>query len=237
MQLDDLKQVWAAHGADLERSLEINERLLRETLLRKVRFAFVPFQVVRTLEVALGIATIVVAMAVLTDHFADPRYVIVAGGLAVLAGYVTGLCAYSLCQTAAIDYAGPVTTLQRTVERIRLAEYRAFKWTLLLGIVAWLPIALILFEALTGYDALARVGVAWLVANIMFGLVCLGIGQVISRRYVECTDLNPWARRLVESLSGRAVQSATQYLAELARFERSEFTRHNEDDGIGERKD
>lgn len=222
MQLDDLKQVWAAHGADLERSLAINERLLRETLLRKVRSVFVPFQIVRTLEVVLGIATIVAAMAVLTNHFADPRYLVVAGGLAVLAGYVTGLCAYSLRQTATIDYAAPVTTLQRTIERIRLAEYRGLKWTLLLGIVAWLPIALILFEALTGFDALARVGLPWLVANIMFGLVCLGVGQAMSRRYVERTDLNPWARRLVESLTGRAVRSATQHLAELARFERSE---------------
>lgn len=222
MQLDDLKQVWAAHGADLERSLAINERLLRETLLGKVRSVFVPFQIVRTLEVALGIATIVAAMAVLSNHFADPRYLVVAGGLAAVAAYVTGLCAYALRQTARIDYAAPVTTLQQAVERIRLAEYRALKWTLLLGIVAWLPIALILFEALTGFDALARVGLPWLVANILFGLVCLGIGQAMSRRYVERPDLNPWARRLVESLSGRSVRSATQHLAELARFERSD---------------
>jgi hypothetical protein len=222
MQLDDLKQVWAVHGAVLERSLVINEHLLRETLLRKVRSAFVRFQVVRTLEVAMGIATIVAAVTVLTNHFGDPRYLIVAGGLAILAAYVTGLCAYSLLQTTTIDYADPVTTLQQTVERIRLAEYRAFKWTLLLGIVAWLPIALILFEALTGFDALARVGQAWLIANIMFGVVCLVLGQAMSRRYVERTDLSTWARRLVESLSGRAVQSATQHLAELARFERSE---------------
>jgi hypothetical protein len=127
-----------------------------------------------------------------------------------------------LHQTSTIDYAEPVTTIQRSVERIRIAEYRAFKWTLLLGIVAWLPIALILFEALTGFDALARVSLAWLVANILFGFICLGIGQALSRRYLERTDLNPWARRLVESLSGRAVQTATQHLAELARFARSE---------------
>lgn len=127
MQLDDLKQVWAAHGADLERSLAINERLLREMLLRKVRSALVPCQVVRALEVARGIVTIVASMAVLTIHFADPRYLMIAGGVAALAGCITGLCAYSLHQTATIDYAAPVTALQRTVERIRLAVYRAFK--------------------------------------------------------------------------------------------------------------
>ena len=222
MQLDDLKQVWAVHGATLERNLAINEFLLRESLLRKVRTGFVPFQIVHALEAALGIATIVSAMTVLTNHFADPLYLIVAGGLAVLAVCVTGLCGYLLHQTSTIDYTVPVMTLQRTVERIRLVEYRAFKWTLLLGIVAWLPVTLILLEALTGFDALARIDVAWLVANIAIGLVCLGVGQAVSRRYLERTDLNPWARRLVESLSGRAVQTAKRHLAELARFERGE---------------
>lgn len=222
MLFDDLKQVWAAHGADLEQSLAINERLLREMLVRKVRSVFVLCQVVRAVEVTLGIVTIVAAMAVLTNHFADPRYLIVAGGLTILAGYVTWLCAYALRQTATIDYAASVVALKRTVERIRLAEYRAFKWALLAGIFAWLPVALILFEALTGVDALARISLAWLVANLLFGLVSLGIGQALSRRFVEGTDLNPWARRLVESLSGRAVRAATQHLTELERFERCE---------------
>jgi len=222
MQLDDMKQTWTGHGANFERSLAINECLLREMLLRKVRSAFVPFQVMRLLELAFGIATIVAAMTVLSNHFTDPRYLMIAGGLSVIAGYVTGLCAYLWYETATIDYADPVTALQRHIERIRLAEYRAFKWALLLGIIAWLPIALILFEALTGIDALARVNLAWLIGNVLFGFLCLGIGQVLSRRYVERTELTPWGRRLVETLSGHAVRSATQHLTELAQFDRNE---------------
>jgi uncharacterized membrane protein len=165
---------------------------------------------------------IVSTMAVLSDHITQPRYLIVAGGLAVLVVYVTGLCAYVLVQSNRIDYADPVTTLQRNVETIRLAEYRAFKWTLLLGIVAWLPAALILFEAMTGFDALARVGLPWLVANVVFGLTALAVGQALSRRYVERAPLSPWAHYLMESLSGRAVKSATEHLTELARFERND---------------
>jgi len=230
MQLNDLKQVWAAHSTALERSLVINEHLLREMLLRRVRSDFLPFLIGRTVEVALGIATIVAAMAVLTDHVTDPRYIIVAGGLAAVAACVTGLCAHALLRTVRLDYAAPVATLQRTVEGIRLADYRAFKWTLLLGIVAWLPIALILFEAVTGVHALARVSLPWLAANVVFGVACLGLGQALSRRFIERTDLAPWARRLVESLSGRAVKSAARRLAELSRFERGE-----EDDTLGKR--
>jgi hypothetical protein len=222
MQIDDLKHLWAAHGANLERSLAINERLLQETLFRKVRAALAPFIMWRALEVAIGIAMIVAVMPVLAAHVAVPRYAIVAGGLAVLTAWVTALCAYVLVQSITLDYGDPVMTLQRNVERIRLAEYRALKWAVLGGVVAWLPAALVLFEALTGIDALARVGLGWLIANLVFGLVCLALGHALSRRYVERSDLGPRAQRLLEALSGRGVRSAAEHLADLARFERKE---------------
>ncbi|HMP79164.1 MAG TPA: hypothetical protein PKD54_06910 [Pirellulaceae bacterium] len=222
MQLDDLKHAWAAQERELKKSLVINERLLRETLLRNVRAAFVPVLIVRSVEVALGVVTIMATMSVLAKHATEPSYLVVAGGLALLAGYVTGLCVFALMRTLKLDYSAPVTTLQRAVEEIRLAEYRAFKWTLLIGIVAWLPISLVLLEALTGVAALAHVAWPWLAVNILFGVVCAAIGQGISRRFVERADLAPWARRLMESLSGRAVKSAAEYLAELSRFENNE---------------
>lgn len=224
MQIDDLKQLWTAHGEILERNFAINERLLRETILRKVNSALVPFHVWRTLEVVIGIAIIVASMSVLADHVADPLYVFVAGGLVVFTGYVTWLCAYGLVKSCGVDDTTSVIKLQRDIEQIRLADYRAIKWALLLGIVAWLPVALILFEALTSFDALARVDMAWLGTNVLFGLFCLYVGHAFSRRYLERRDLSPWARTLLEALTDRAVRSATEHLKELANFEKSETT-------------
>jgi hypothetical protein len=222
MQTDEMTRAWAVHGANLERSLAINERLLREKLLRKLKTGLARSIMSRTVEVAIGLGTILAIMSVLAAHVAEPRYAIVAGGLAVLTAWVTALCAYALVQSITLDYGNPVTTLQRGIERIRLAEYRALKWAVLGGIVGWLPAALVLFEALTGVDALARVKLGWLIANLVFGLVCLGLGLALSRRYVERSDVGPRAHRLMEALSGRGVRSAAGHLAELASFERDE---------------
>jgi len=163
MQLDDLKDAWVAHGTMLERSLAINERLLREVMMRKVRRALAPYVLWRALEVVLGIAALLVVMPVLAAHVAEPRYVVAAGALAMYLAGITALSAYLLVNGLGLDYGGQVMAIQRDVARIRGVEYRVLTWAVLGGVVVWLPAALVLFEALTGVDALARADLAWLV--------------------------------------------------------------------------
>lgn len=220
MQLDDLKQAWAVHGANLERSLAIDERLLREMLLRKVRFHLAPYVLWRVLEVALGIGALLLVVPVFFAHLTDPRYLVVSGALTVFTLGLTALTAHLLVSGLQLDYDGPVASIQRQVEHLKLAEYRAFKWALLGGVLFWLPALLVLFEALTGVDALARVELLYLAANLLCGLVVLALGQLWSKKVVERPDLGPRARRLVDALSSRSLRSVADRLAELARYER-----------------
>lgn len=220
--LDDLKRAWAAHGAALARSLALNERLLREATLGKVRSRLAPFLLWRVLEVALGIAGLLLAGPVLAAHASEPRYLVACGALVAYLAGVTAVHAYLLVGTARLDYGGPVTAIQRAVEHIQRAEYRATKWAVLGGVVVWLPAALVLFEAITGVPALALVELPWLVANLAVGIAVLVLGQVASRRYVERPGLGPRARRLIDALSGRSLRAVAGHLAELSRFERDE---------------
>jgi hypothetical protein len=222
MQLDDLKEAWAAHGAALERSLAINERLLREAMLGKVRSTLAPYRLWRALEVVLGLAGLLLVGRVLAAHAGEPRYLVAGGALLVFIAGITAVCAYLLVRTAQLDYDGPVTAIQRTVERIKLAEYRATKWAVLGGVVIWLPAALVLLEAITGVPALALVDLPWLVANLAFGASVLVLGLVWSKRYVERPGLGPRARRLIDVLSGRSLRAVASHLTELSRFERDE---------------
>jgi hypothetical protein len=219
MELDDLKAAWATHGTMLERSLAINERLLREVMLRKVRARLARYVVWRGLEVALGLVALLAVISVVA-HVAEPRYLGVGGPLAVFVATTTAMSAYLLVRAAQLDHGGPVTVIQRAVERMRGVEYRALKWAVLGGVVFWLPLGLVVFEAVTGVAALGRVDLAWLVANLAFGLGVLAVGQAASKTYLERAELAPWARRLVDAISGRALRAAAAHLAELATFER-----------------
>lgn len=222
MQIDDLKEAWAAYGTKLERSLAIDERLLREVLLGRVRRTRAAYALGRALEVALGIALLAVAVPVLRAHLAEPRYLVAGSALVLVAAWVTALCAHLLVRALELDLTGPVTAIQRDLGRLRRTESHAFLWALLGGILVWLPAALVLFEALTGVAALARADLAWLAANLALGLAVLVVGRALAWRYLERPELGSRARRVLEALSGRGLRRAADHLAELARFEREE---------------
>jgi hypothetical protein len=222
MQPDDLQQLWAAQGAVLERSLAIQEHLVRERLLGKARLGLAPWLVLRALEVLLSALALWALAPVVRAHVAEPRYLAVGGAVLVFAAGLGLQCARLLVHALHLDHAAPVTTLQREILRLQLAEYRSFVWALLGGTLLWLPGLLLVFEAVTGAPALARVGLGFLLGNLGFGLGVLVVGHLLSRRFVGRGEFGPRARRIVAALSGRGLRKASEQLDELARFVREE---------------
>ncbi len=112
-----------------------------------------------------------------------------------------------------LDYGGPVAELQRRVARLKRLEYRAFAWALLGGVVFWLPAFLLVVEAVTGAPALANVDLAWLVANLVVGVVVLAVGLALAKRFATHS-------RVVDAVTGTSLRRVEQYLDELAQFQR-----------------
>lgn len=222
MELDDLRSVWAAHGAALERSLAINERCLRELVGGKARRALAAQRAWWLVEAVLVLGLAMVAAAVVAGHPAEARYLLVGAPVAGLALALAALTVRLVVTAGRVDPTADVVASQRVVEELTLAEYRATRWAVLGGVLAWLPAALLLFEAVTGVPALARVDLAWLVANLALGIVVLVAGVALSRRYVERPGSSPRARRLIDALSGRGLRATAAHLADLTSFARDD---------------
>jgi hypothetical protein len=220
MELDELKSAWKTHGTLLERSLAIDERLLREVVARKVRFALAPFVLWRVLEIALGVAALTAIVPLLAAHLHETRYLLVAGSLGV---YLAVVALYSMTQLVhalRIDLTGPVTTIQGDVERLKLLEYRSFRWALLCGIIVWLPALMVPFEIVTGVEVIARCDFGWLAANVLVGIALLALGFWWSKRDVDRAISSPFALRVVDALSGSGLRRANRHLEDLAHFVR-----------------
>jgi cytochrome c biogenesis protein CcdA len=222
MELDDLKAEWAEHRALFQRSVALDERILREIVLGKVRSSLRPYAIARGLEVVFGAIVLALAVSVTVAHLTEPRYLVVAGTFTVFVASMIARCVHLLVASRELDEDGPVTAIQRRIERMKLAELHTFKWALLGGTLFWLPALLVILEAVTGFDALARVDLGYLVANMALGAVLLGAASLWARRYVDRPDIGPRARRIVDAVAGRSLHAASRRLAELARFVRDE---------------
>lgn len=225
MELDDLKGAWADHGTRLARNVAIDEARLSRPATRRLRLTLAPYVAWLAVELALGVALLAAVTSVLAGHLDEPRYVVAGGALWIVAFWTTASCAYLVVASAELDSAGPVAAIQHDLERMKLVEYRALKWALLGGVLAWLPASLILFEAFTGVAALARVDLAYLVVNLVFGLAVVVAGHAWSKAYVERAGASSWARTLLDATSGRGLRKAAERLDEIARFVREDDVR------------
>jgi hypothetical protein len=179
-------------------------------MLGKTRRALAPFVLARALESVLGVIVTALVMRVFIAHVGDLRYALVAGPVAVFAIAMTGACIYLLVRSTGVDYAGPVARLQQDVAHLAITEFHATKWAILGGTLLWLPILLVIFEAATGIDAIARVELPFLLANLAFGAVVLVVGYRLANRFQG---------RIASALAGRSLRRARQYLNDLAEFQ------------------
>lgn len=222
MDFESLQRAWTAHGAALERATAVNERALRELLVRRARVGLLPYAGFRVVEAALAAVALGAAARLLFERFDDARYVTVAGAVAVYAAAFGAFAVRLLVGALRLDGAAPVAALQRDVETLRVVEYRALLWAVLGGAVVWLPLPLMLLEILGARGLIGRVDGPWLAGNVVVGIAALVAGVTWSKRVVERPNAPPWARRLVDAVTGRGLRRAAERLAELRAYVREE---------------
>lgn len=222
MELDELKQLWQEHDLKLDEALRINREAARRELLRPAGTALRRMQ----WRVGAGIATDGVLLLwlgrFLGDHFREPRFLLPAAllHLAAIAGLGSGLRQWIALR--GIDLGEPVLSIQRRLEALRVMRLR-----LLLGIVAlspllWLPMLVVALRGFLGVDAYARFSGAWMLANLLFGLVFVAVAVWAARRYADRAKGSPRLQRLMWDLSGTSLSKAIETLRRLESFERGE---------------
>lgn len=118
MELDELKQAWQALGRQLERHEGIHLRIHRELRLDAARRGLRPLVWGQVLQVALGVALVVLGVACWTRNMDVPG--LLAAGIAVHAfGLVNIVFAgITIALATRIDYGAPVLDIQRQLARL-----------------------------------------------------------------------------------------------------------------------
>ena len=209
MELDDLKTAWS------QQALQIN--LLRaEQTAQRIAPAMTRLRLSISIELTL-VAIVVVALGSFTyDH--RMQTVLAVSGIVLMLyalAYVQGLIR-QLIAIARVRGAGPVVSLQRDLERVRLVRTATTFGAILVGPLMWLPMLAVAVSAAFGSDLYAILLPAYLATNVLAGAAVIPIAVVVSRRYV---GESPIGRAIADAVSGRDLRAARAYAASLNRFE------------------
>lgn len=216
MELDDLKAAWQALDARLARQDRLQLELLRERRLDATRRALRGLYVGQWLQLLLGVGLVVLGVACWTRNTDVPG--LLATGLAVHAfGVLTAVLAgLTLGLAATVDYAAPVTTIQRQLARLQ--RFYAFNasacgapWW-----VMWLPVV-VAFAGLGNTPPVAPAP-AWIAWSFWAGIVgTLGTWAWDWLRR-ERTGPGDLGANRCDGADG--IRRGRRMLEELARFER-----------------
>ncbi|MDG2526992.1 serine/threonine protein kinase [Stenotrophomonas sp. HITSZ_GD] len=217
MELDELKLAWQQLGQRMEKQQSLQLELLRERKRDRMRSSLRPLFWGQMLQVALGIALILLGVACWTRNPAPGGYFLAgvlvhAFGAATAAagGIMSGLI-------GSLDWSAPVLAIQKRLgvtRRFYVAAGIAVGWP---WWVMWLPVVI----AVAGLDprhAGAAVTPAWVWASLGIGVAGLAATWLFYRwaRNPVRPDL---ARRMEASITGTGLRKAQGLLDELKAFE------------------
>jgi hypothetical protein len=212
LNLDEMKQIWAEHDQKLDQCIRLNRQLLSTTNLNGARSAMQRMSAFLGIEAALWFAIVLALGNFIYKNSAMLQLALPALALDL---YAIGMLAAMIRQIAAvqrIDYGGPVAAIQKQLGTLRVLRIRTTQSALLVGVMVWAPAAIVVF----GIEVYS---LAWLFANVLFGLALIPLAFWFSKKFRDRMDRSPFIQRLMDDIAGHSLAKATAFLSTLVEFD------------------
>ena len=220
MELEDLKRRWQEQDAKLDAVLRLNARLLAAPGRRRAESTLRRASWVWGIEAVLNLLVLMWLASFAADHLFEPRFYTPAAWLALgsLLLLIAGL--RQVVEIRTLDFDAPVVTIQKRLERLRIARIRTVRWVFLLAPLAWTPMFIVGLQALFGFDAYAHLDAGYLLGNLAVGLLAIPIGWGVARWFSGRAPRSPGLRRVLDDVGGCSLSSALRFLRVVEDLER-----------------
>ena len=222
MELDELKEKWAEHDRKLDTSIRLNRQLVREVYTNRARSALVRLSAIVGLGAVLLLAVIGSLGDFIYQHLGMPEFALPAAVLDVCAIAALATLILQIALALQTDYEKPVAAIQKRLESLRKVRIRYVQAIFLTAALLWVPMFIVGMKAFFGVDVYQTFDRAWLWSNVLFGLAIIPLGIWLARRYGDRIGQSSFGRKFVNDLAGYNLNSATDFIATLARFEQEE---------------
>ena len=221
MELEELKQTWAAYHSKVDQQLHLNQRILRETKLDKVRSRLRGLIINRTISASVIFLIISALYAFMATHFSLTAPTVSAAVLIVFFTIILISNIHQIALAQRIDYAQSVITIQQQLEEMN-RHALCFLQLFLFSAPCYLAYIFLGVYLLTGVDFYPQADANWFTFQLLFsGAMLIGVlwfNYEIGRKPPRYR----WAKKVVENIGGREIVIGMKFLQELKEFEKEE---------------
>ena len=217
--LEQLRSEWSDHSRRLDERLRASTLVLREDWIERQRERIWKLGPLGTLSLAAYVATLALLNGFLATH-ADQPTLFVSALIIDLWVIATGIAQLRQKQALReLDFGMPLVELQAKIGLVRISRIRSFNIALLTGqIVWWIPFIVVIAGAF-GADPYQwpefQTYAAW---NVAVGIALIPLLIWLSRRYGGRLSRTSLVRHIADSIAGRDIAAAQDYLEKLRRF-------------------
>jgi len=217
MQLEELQREWQRLDEKLDRTLNVESKVLRLPVAQPARRRVHRLAIWPALDIALCVGILLVTGSFVGDHWnawslVGPAVVVMIAAIMLLIDSIRQLDLVSK-----IDWSGAVVGIQSSLSLLRLAKIRQFKWIVLLcplvgfcGLVVglqwlldWLPEQHLILDKLNYW---------WVASNYAFGVLFIPFGQAVVRLLAKQFGNRGWWQRVLDDISGSSMTKAREEL-------------------------
>jgi hypothetical protein len=219
MELDELKEKWAEHDRKLDESIRLNRQLLRDLYARRARFALWRLAAMLAVGAIFILAVVVFLGHFIATNWSMPRFVWPAVALDLMTIAALAALVAQIGLALSINYDKPVAVIQKRLETLRKFRIRYSQAICLTMTLTWTPVFIVGMKASLGWDVYHLFDTTWMVVNLAFGFLVLGIGVWGARHFGDRLSDTASGRRFLRDLAGYNLNAASGFLKTLAEFE------------------
>ncbi len=219
MDLDELKEKWINYDRKLDESLRLNRRLLQAMKLPRAKSALQRLAMGLSLESVLWLVGIVALGQFIYRNITMMRFALPAVFLDLYAIANFALLIAQIASALQIDYEKPIAVIQKQIEALRVLRIRYIQGSVVGGFIVWVPFVIVVLKMFLGIDAYRIFGTAWLLANVLFGLVPIALAFWLSKKLSRTIGRYPRAQKFMNDLAGYNIKAARRTIAAVSEFE------------------
>ncbi len=220
--MDELKSMWQASEANMEKSAKLNTALLDKIESRKIQSILKPLLVKNKIVLVLHILFIAGLLIFFVYHIADLPYAASALVLLLYYVYLTVNCIQQIKAIRNVDRCADLVGKQTALAQLNthMLQYPRLS---LLSIPIFLSFPVVVMKALidvqlnwfNGLDIIEHTQAKWWTVELIVYVLFIPAGIWFYQQVKPANMHKPWVRNIIRNMSGKKVYKAARFLEEL----------------------